>query len=137
MYQITRNSTIRFINSNRPAGTVYVDWDAVGDLTQIPTGDLIGIHAFGLQNFGKFHRITFGVTIAVVDDPNLFRIADYVKVYQELMQPEKDFDLLDPTTGAPIAKALFVDGVAVHPINRFETRVAQSVQASALVTLTT
>jgi len=130
-----RLATVRFINLNRPNNTTWFDWDGIGDKPELPPGDLIGINAFSLDNEGKFHGITFGVTIAVTGDENLFRITDMVDQYYNLMLPEKTFDILDPTTQAVLGKAVFREGTVVHAVTRFETKIVQSVQGAAVVTL--
>lgn len=135
MFKITRLSTIRFINSHLPPKVQYVDWDANADITELPSSDIVGLHAFSILNEGKMFSLNFGVTIAVSDDPNLFRMNDYIDRYFNLMLPEKTF-LIYNEAAQPIAKAIFTNGVAVHPVSRFETRVAQSIQASADLTLT-
>lgn len=135
LFKISRLSTIRFINGNLPKGAQYIDWDASASITKLPECDLAGLHAFSIMNEGKFFSLTFGVTVAVIEDDNLFRMNDYVEHYFNLMLPERMFPIYN-TSGQQVGKAIFNDGAAVHPINRFETRVSQSIQATAEITLT-
>jgi hypothetical protein len=135
-FRAPRLSAIRFINDNKPDRTQYIDWDANSDIQKLPATDLVGISAFSINNEEKLHRVTFGVLVGTMNDPNLFRISEYVDLYYGLMQPEEEFLIYHPETGMEIGKALFTNGAAVHPINRFETRIAQAVQGSALITLT-
>jgi hypothetical protein len=135
-FRAARLSTISFINENKPAGTEYIDWDEGSDIQSLPSTDLVGLSAFSINNEGKLHRITFGVIAGTLNDPNLFRISEYTDFFYRLMQPEQEFPIYHPDTGLEIGKAIFTNGAAVHPLNRFETRVAQAVQGSALITLT-
>lgn len=136
MFKTARLSTIRFINNLKPNLIQYIDWDESSDIQTLPIGDLVGLNAFTMSNQGKMHEIAFGITIATNNDKNLFRITDLVDLYYNAVLPEKEFIIHDPQNTNPIAKALFIEGAQIHPITRFETRVAQSIQVSALITLT-
>lgn len=135
-FRAARLSAIRFINNSKPESTAYIDFDANSDIQSLPATDLIGLSSFSMNNEGKLHRVTFGVLAATLNDPNLFRISEYTDLFYQLMQPEGEFLIYHPETALEIGKALFTNGATVHPISRFETRIAQAVQGSALITLT-
>lgn len=136
IFKASRLSTIRFINELRPISTQFIDWDSGSDLQDLPSEDIIGINGFSVANIGKFHLLHFGVTVAVLNDPHCFRVTDYIDLFYTAMLPEKEFLIYDSITALPVGKAIFRDGALTTPINRFETRVSQSVQGSAVITLT-
>lgn len=137
IFKIVRISTIRFVKLHCDALNIqYLDWDGNADLTQTPKVDLAGINGFAVANNGKLHDFSFGITAQTLNDPNLFRLTDIVDSFYSSMLPEKTFSIIHPDTGVVLGSASFVEGAAVHPVNRIETRVTASVQGSFVVDLT-
>ncbi len=137
IFKTVRISTQRFIKLKCDAlGIKYLDWDDNADITKVPEENLAGLHGFAVANRGKMHDFGFGITCQTMNDPNLFEITNIVDQFYSAMLPEKTFDIVDPTTGTKIGVASFVEGTAVHPMNRIENRVTVSVQGSFIVDLT-
>jgi hypothetical protein len=143
MYEATRKSLIKFASTqaaliNTALGTslTYSDFDSHGDQAALPSGDIVGLHSFEMEDQDQWQATTFGLMISSYDDPNLLIQTKYMSWFYDLMRIRNLIPLYDPTTALQIGNMIMLLGTATFPVERADTRAAAFILGHAKVVVT-
>lgn len=146
MYELARKSIMKFVIGtiaalNAEAGAAgtmsYIDFDAHGEVDELPPTDVAGIHQFALTDHANYWEIVFGVTVSSYDDPNLLNLIHYVDRFFSAMGAQQLIPLYDPVSAALVGQFTIYAGTGTTPTERANTRPVVSIHASGRLVLTT
>jgi hypothetical protein len=138
MYALTRKSLMRHVVDQFalcPSPLAYVDFDAHGDLTQLPAGDVAGLHSFSLSTHQGYYEATWAVNVSTIDDENLFRLVETMDVFYDAFNPEGVIPLYDPVTAQKVGGLVIYYGTQAFPLERTHARAVLALTASGRLIL--
>lgn len=108
-----------------------IDWEAHGNIHELPDADLIGPTALTLtEQDPQVLSVTFAIAISTyASDRNLFRQRLAVAHAFERMRPMRRLEIWSSDTARPIGTLTFTDGTLISPMSKAEPRPWQYVQA--------
>lgn len=131
------NQQIQMIAANgiAPIDTLEMfDWEDHANIEEAPAKHLIGPASLALDELSNgIYSATFVIGVGSFSDQGLFTHRQMVDFLFKALKSGTRMSVFDSATEQPYSWLKIVDGTAVAPLTKANTRALQFIQASALV----
>lgn len=110
-----------------------VDFDALGDETELPENDLYGLSDYSLINETGMHAMSAAVIISTKQDLNLFRLRELTNLMYMALVPTKIIPMWDAEVGERIGTITLQNGTHAQPLVKTKLRAYQNITIAGLV----
>jgi hypothetical protein len=119
-----------FTEANPAWGLEVYDFDAHVANQEFPDADILGPYQFQFSIDGGVFTIMTMVGVSTRDDPNLFKLRDVTSRLYEQLLPSRIIQLYDSNTVTPRGVMKAMDGTALSPVARTNSRPFQYIAVS-------
>lgn len=136
-YENIQGSLLKKTNDlGEQLGCSSQNFDAVHDITSLPTHDSIGLASLTTQESDVGYNFSAMFVVTTSNDTNNMRLSSLVGSVGTACKKETTWDLLDMVTGEVLGFIVLKEGTTILPVTQpTDTRVAQAIQFSGFCVL--
>lgn len=132
LLKICKGVSDHFLLDSPPSIVLQVfDFDSHAVEAELPLEDLMGVGEYQIQNDGGVHSgsCTFAIC-TMTDDTDLSRLSQVIDYFYDLMKDQKNFPIVDPSTGTELGKLAIMSPISALPVGSTRTRPFQQVMVN-------
>lgn len=109
-----------------------INFDAYGQIEDLPTGDLVGLSSYELTILEGFHEIEFMIGVSTQEDTNNFRLTEFIDLLLDKLEPEQLIQVVGATDGVPLGHMTLTEGTKAMAVSGSHLRPGVFIHVRAL-----